>query len=266
MMTQQDIVEFIQKTIGPSGRMLSGSKSFYRKEHPRHLVCFNASVAVDGFSTVWRGDLDLSTADEQCLIDLAKKADYRRVSVLYEHSSGRDPTWSALQDEASGRVHISFDETFYDRDFDEKILLKIEPPHVIMEQELSRIDNDRASFKPQDLQDQSVEFPYKAVADAAKSRRIKDQSPLLAYIAAIQAVDKPEGTLHLDAIIHADDMEVLRRAIRSKNKRINPWLSDYRIDRDISWELFNYGPTSFVKSGTPDCIKKGRIWFRKRQR
>ena len=46
-------------TLGPRGRMISGSKTGYRDRHPDHLPVFNANVCF-GSSKVWHGDLDLT--------------------------------------------------------------------------------------------------------------------------------------------------------------------------------------------------------------
>ena len=64
------------------GRMISGSKSGYRREHPDNIVVFNAALADADGNDLWRGDLDL-TVDEPKLIALA--ADLATtICVLYE--------------------------------------------------------------------------------------------------------------------------------------------------------------------------------------
>jgi len=75
----------ILATVGPPGRMISGSKTGYRDAHLDHLPVFNANVCL-GTSKVWWGDLDL-TVDEPALLDLASRTE-EIVSVLYE-SDGR---------------------------------------------------------------------------------------------------------------------------------------------------------------------------------
>ena len=69
-------------TLGPSGRMISWSKSGYSDAHPDHLAVFNANVALSPAVKVWHGDLDL-TVDEPLLLDLARRTG-RIVYVLYE--------------------------------------------------------------------------------------------------------------------------------------------------------------------------------------
>ena len=49
-----------------SGRMISGSKSFYRKNFPNNIVYFNANIFVLGEGKIWFGDLDL-TIDQPSL-------------------------------------------------------------------------------------------------------------------------------------------------------------------------------------------------------
>jgi hypothetical protein len=64
------------------GRMISASKSWYRRAYPENVVVFNAALAdVDG-RDLWRGDLDL-TVDETKLIALAAELG-TTVHVLYE--------------------------------------------------------------------------------------------------------------------------------------------------------------------------------------
>lgn len=64
----------VRLLLGPTGRMIAGSKSGYRKCFPKNLVVFNARVSLDGQGQVWRGDLDL-TRDEALLVRLAELAD-----------------------------------------------------------------------------------------------------------------------------------------------------------------------------------------------
>lgn len=52
------------------GRMISGSKSAYRRAYPHHVVVFNAALADAHGNDLWRGDLDL-TVDEPKLVSLA---------------------------------------------------------------------------------------------------------------------------------------------------------------------------------------------------
>jgi hypothetical protein len=54
----------------PNGRMVSWSKSTYRKNHPDHLAIFNGTIADDTGAGLWWGDLDL-TVDEERLVELA---------------------------------------------------------------------------------------------------------------------------------------------------------------------------------------------------
>lgn len=43
-----------------SGRMISGSKSGYRKRNPDNVVYFNANIFILGEGKIWWGDLDLT--------------------------------------------------------------------------------------------------------------------------------------------------------------------------------------------------------------
>ena len=66
-------VEAIAAQVGlPHDRLISMSKSSYRRSHPGHLVVFNGSLfSLDG-RHLWRGDLDV-TLDEPLLVALARR-------------------------------------------------------------------------------------------------------------------------------------------------------------------------------------------------
>jgi hypothetical protein len=68
------------------GRMIGGSKSSYRKEHPDDLIVFNANVLMSGYGKVWYGDLNL-TEDYLILREIAECLD-TTLYVLWE-SDGR---------------------------------------------------------------------------------------------------------------------------------------------------------------------------------
>ena len=52
------------------GRMISGSKSLYRRKYPRNLVVFNGNIFVENIGKVWWGDLDL-TKDQKLLKEIS---------------------------------------------------------------------------------------------------------------------------------------------------------------------------------------------------
>jgi hypothetical protein len=64
------------------GRMISGSKTGYRRAYPDNVVVFNAALADAGGRDLWRGDLDL-TLDEPKLVALAADLG-TTIHVLYE--------------------------------------------------------------------------------------------------------------------------------------------------------------------------------------
>ncbi len=71
--------------LGYPGKMISGSKSFYREKFPDHVVVFNSNIFV-GKTKIWYGDLDI-TESIDTLKDLAS-AIGEKLYVLYE-SDGR---------------------------------------------------------------------------------------------------------------------------------------------------------------------------------
>lgn len=56
------------------GRLLSQSKSGYRRRYPDNKVVFNANIVIEGEGKVWFGDLDI-TRDESLLKEIAKELD-----------------------------------------------------------------------------------------------------------------------------------------------------------------------------------------------
>jgi hypothetical protein len=70
-----------RELLGWEGRMISGSKTGYRREHPDHAAIFNANVCI-GQGKLWHGDLDL-TLDEPRLRELVERLG-TAVFVLYE--------------------------------------------------------------------------------------------------------------------------------------------------------------------------------------
>lgn len=55
----------ICETVGPIGRMISGSKSGYMSSRENHLVIFNANLCLEGEGKVWYGDLDVTLDKER---------------------------------------------------------------------------------------------------------------------------------------------------------------------------------------------------------
>lgn len=90
--------EFTNKGLHP-GRMISGSKSMYRKMYPNNTVVFNGNVFTENRGKVWYGDLDL-TRDLEKLEEIANVAN-EDLYILTE-STGR---W-----ERGGRDELYFKE------------------------------------------------------------------------------------------------------------------------------------------------------------
>jgi hypothetical protein len=67
------------------GRMISGSKSYYRERFPKHLVIFNANIIIINDKKVWHGDLDI-TIDENKLKNVAKILN-QDLYILYEYDA-----------------------------------------------------------------------------------------------------------------------------------------------------------------------------------
>jgi len=80
-----EITQIIERVLGYSGRMISGSKSGYRKVYPENVPVFNANIVIeDGgkYVKVWHGDVDL-TIDAEKLLKASEKTG-KKLYVLYE--------------------------------------------------------------------------------------------------------------------------------------------------------------------------------------
>jgi hypothetical protein len=70
--TEQDCLEVEGKReeaaclLGAPGRMLSLDKEDYRREHPAHVVVFNATIFTAAGDRLWWGDLDVSSKLDEC--------------------------------------------------------------------------------------------------------------------------------------------------------------------------------------------------------
>lgn len=73
--------DIINEVLGYNGRMISGSKSGYRKQFPKNVAVFNANLCTTE-GKFWYGDIDL-TSDKSKLVFLAKELD-KDIYVLYE--------------------------------------------------------------------------------------------------------------------------------------------------------------------------------------
>lgn len=73
--------EILNKKLGWPGRMISGSKSGYRRVYPENFVIFNANLCTQK-EKIWYGDLDL-TKDKDILSEIAKELN-ETLYVLYE--------------------------------------------------------------------------------------------------------------------------------------------------------------------------------------
>ena len=62
---------FIEENLNP-GRLISFSKSEYRRQYPENQVYFNANIFVLGEGKVWYGDIDV-TKDREMLESIAAK-------------------------------------------------------------------------------------------------------------------------------------------------------------------------------------------------
>lgn len=70
-----EILKILEKYGEPRfylGRLISGSKSTYRKNNPDNIVLFNANIITINLDKIWYGDVDI-TLDADALIEIAKE-------------------------------------------------------------------------------------------------------------------------------------------------------------------------------------------------
>jgi hypothetical protein len=273
MITITDATSILEQRLGRSGGIVAMSKGSYRRANPLHVVIFNGAVLVEGLGVVWHGDLDLSVDGvEDILSTLAMMADGRKVQVCSERYTNeedmvvlriKDATWTGYTDELSGDLKRLFDDRYFERDNHGRLMIIPESQESIVVRELARVAADRLSLTEGDLMTVKIDFPYLALAMAAKGTNKKVPNPLDVYLDTMIKFSELVGVkdLHLTAVLHADDMEVLDKAIRRRLKKAHGYMSDYTIDKELSWAMLQYGPRTFVKGGTPDCILLGEIRF-----
>jgi hypothetical protein len=76
--------ETAEKILGWNGRMISGSKSGYMRNHPNNLTVFNSNIVIgeDNPVKIWYGDIDITLSIDD-VKKLAKELD-TTVYVLRE--------------------------------------------------------------------------------------------------------------------------------------------------------------------------------------
>ena len=101
-----EITQIIERVLGYSGRMISGSKSGYRKVYPENVPVFNANLVIEDagmYVKIWHGDVDL-TIDAEKLLKVSEKAG-KKLYVLYE----MDARFEREEDPAIERHIASYD-------------------------------------------------------------------------------------------------------------------------------------------------------------
>jgi hypothetical protein len=278
MITTESLKLLAESLLGAPDSVFTLSKSAFRHAHPRDVPIFNGAVVISGHGVIWNGDINLTDPDTMnALIRIAKSVvetplyvmnHFGRFSKAETESMMSQSTLTLITEEGTGRVRRIFHEDYYVLNSDGALEQKRESPDAFVSRELQRVASDRESMTEDELEDYEMPFPYEAMALAAKSRKVKTGvDPLDAYIEAIRSFQLliGEEDIHLRAVVHSDDEEFMERCMKRKVRFTHPFLSDQKIEQEISFVLCNYGPRSFVKSGTPDCIKKGIISFSKKK-
>ena len=73
--------EIIRKRLGMEGKIISWSKSGYRKANPKNFVIFNSNICTNE-KKIWWGDIDITLSKDE-LVALAQELK-ETIYVLYE--------------------------------------------------------------------------------------------------------------------------------------------------------------------------------------
>jgi hypothetical protein len=109
----------INEVLGYNGRMISGSKSGYKKLFPVNAAVFNANLCTTE-GKFWYGDIDL-TVDKDKLVILAKEFD-KDIYVLYETDARFENEDKPLLQHAivifkkSGLIELKSEYMVFDKD------------------------------------------------------------------------------------------------------------------------------------------------------
>ena len=139
-----EITQIIERILGYSGRMISGSKSGYRKVYPENVPVFNANIVIEDsgkYAKIWHGDVDL-TVDAEKLLKISEKTG-KKLYVLYEMDARFDnesnpavhrhvASYDALQPQ-----NLQVEVGPYYEDYLEKgyILIKVRQPGKLISRE-----------------------------------------------------------------------------------------------------------------------------------
>ena len=94
-----DIYQIFMSNHLAMGRMISGSKSYYYKEHPDNLIVFNANIVIESRGKIWHGDLDV-TVDEENLKKVAEALEedlyvLREYDARFENEDAGFKVWKS---------------------------------------------------------------------------------------------------------------------------------------------------------------------------
>jgi len=87
------------------GRLIAGSKSFYRKRHPNDDVIFNANIFIKSKGKIWYGDLNL-TQDAKNLQKVCD--DLNEEMIIVTEMLGRFDAENRPYEEIYNDAHASF--------------------------------------------------------------------------------------------------------------------------------------------------------------
>lgn len=242
--------------MGPQARMVGGSKSIYRADHPNHAVVFNANLVDGSGHKIWYGDVDI-TVDLPKLDQLALA-----IGTLYiiSEMDGRFENADA-PDISNPILKITGlpwgNEYSYNTSRHTLINGKFQsipvapyvptPEQLAAEKEASETKNPKKAFKAigkLNLKKVMKPLGKKSPLDEFWSQ-IKEMYPTIKEVSQV--------------VVDSATEEVLEKALTSYAKKKHKGLHPVKIQQSVSWALFADGPGSFYPA-SPSWTKEGTVY------
>jgi hypothetical protein len=220
-------------TLGHSGRMISFSKSAFRRAYPENVAVFNANVCLTA-GKVWHGDVDL-TVGESTLAALAERIG-ETVYVLFERDGRFEHEDHPRLDEAVFSVtssgHTRYQHVWIERAPDGTLRRRPPPPETRRRLVLSvgsprlwrfwRVE--RVSQTERGLN------PVRSTLVYVGQRRTQRRSPLL--VLGFFRAPKPRRWLGLEATWYPSRKRhaprpLLSGSLRRRRGRLRPYVRVY---------------------------------------
>jgi len=262
-----ELSDVVVNTLGRTGKMLSGSKGQYRYDHPNHMVYFNANLVLSDGTKLWYGDLDI-TVQEIDIRALAAKLS-KTIHILpemaarFEFESNPDLRQCVYHTDGED---VWFNTEYYHR-VDDRVVVK--PILPLTEQELQvRVEETKAMYLEVDY---SLIYGMKDMDEGDEYIRppdffagvTEDKSPLHNFCTFIKGLGV-EDKYCLDVYLSRESYEHLKHLYEMWFRAYNYYLGEYRIEKAVSWAMFDVGPACFMED--PEWVFCDNIYLKKKDK